>query len=112
MFLEAAIFDPISIAKTGRKLNINSDARYRFERGLDYESPEFVMNYAVSMIQKICGGNVSKVVSLEQNHLTKKIKFDPNTTMKLTGVNIDNELSEKILDDLFYPHFDKLKSVS
>ena len=34
MFLEAAIFDPISIAKTGRKLNINSEARYRFERGL------------------------------------------------------------------------------
>ena len=100
MFLEAAIFDPISIAKTGRKLNINSDARYRFERGLDYESPEFVMNYAVSMIQKICGGSVSKVVSLEQNHLTKKIKFDPNTTLKLTGVNIDNEFSEKILKKL------------
>ena len=37
MFLEAAIFDPISIAQTGRKLNINSDARYRFERGLDYD---------------------------------------------------------------------------
>jgi phenylalanyl-tRNA synthetase beta chain len=35
MFLEIAIFDPISVATTGRKLNINSDARYRFERGLD-----------------------------------------------------------------------------
>ena len=35
VFLEAAYFDPISIASTGRKLQINSDARYRFERGID-----------------------------------------------------------------------------
>ncbi|HCV89026.1 MAG TPA: hypothetical protein DGU02_07540, partial [Alphaproteobacteria bacterium] len=39
MFLEIAVFDPISVATTGRKLNLNSDARYRFERGLDSESP-------------------------------------------------------------------------
>ena len=35
MFLEIAIFDPVSVAATGRKLGVNSDARYRFERGLD-----------------------------------------------------------------------------
>ena len=39
MFLEAAIFDPIRTAATARKLNIISDARYRFERGLDATSP-------------------------------------------------------------------------
>ena len=40
MFLEIAIFDPISIATTGRKLNLHSDARYRFERGLDAAAPQ------------------------------------------------------------------------
>ena len=35
VFLEVALFDPISITKTGRKLNLQSDARYRFERGID-----------------------------------------------------------------------------
>ena len=39
MFLEIAIFDPIAVAITGRKLNLNSDARYRFERGLDTDGP-------------------------------------------------------------------------
>ena len=53
MFLEAAIFDPISVANTGRKLNINSDARYRFERGLDYDSSDLVMHYAASLVHKI-----------------------------------------------------------
>ena len=65
MFLEAAIFDPISIANTGRRLNLNSDARYRFERGLDYDSPDLVMHYAASLVKKICGGTCSKIVKLE-----------------------------------------------
>ena len=53
-FLEAAIFCPISIAKTGRDLNINSDARYRFERGLDFNSPEVGVIYASKLINDIC----------------------------------------------------------
>ena len=91
MFLEAAIFDPISIAKTGRKLNIISEARYRFERGLDYDSPELVMHYAASLIQKICGGSLSKIVSLQQERNNKLIKFNPEITHKLTGVKIENK---------------------
>ena len=100
MFLEAAIFDPISIAKTGRKLNINSEARYRFERGVDYDSPEFVMHYAASLIQKICGGSLSKIVSLQQERNNKIIKFNPEITHKLTGVKIENKISEEILTKL------------
>ncbi len=65
MFLEAAIFDPVSIANTGRKLNLHSDARYRFERGLDYNSPESVMHYAAEMVNKICGGKISKIVKFK-----------------------------------------------
>jgi phenylalanyl-tRNA synthetase beta chain len=50
MFLEIAIFDPISVATTGRKLNINSDARYRFERGLDITSPQTMAGYIARLV--------------------------------------------------------------
>ena len=100
MFLEAAIFDPISIANTGRKLNINSDARYRFERGLDYDSPDLVMHYAASMVNRICGGTYSKIVKFELVKETKSIIFNPNNTHKLTGVEIENQVAKSILEKL------------
>ncbi len=100
MFLEAAIFDPISIANTGRKLNINSDARYRFERGLDYDSPDLVMHYAASMVNRICGGTYSKIVKFESIKETKSIIFNPDNTYKLTGVEIENQVAKAILEKL------------
>ena len=62
VFLEVAVFNPSMVAKTGRKLGINSDARYRFERGLDLEMVNEGLNYATSLIQDICGGLFSKKV--------------------------------------------------
>ncbi|MBX2832143.1 MAG: phenylalanine--tRNA ligase subunit beta [Rhodospirillales bacterium] len=62
VFVECALFDPISIAKTGRKLQINSDARYRFERGVDPKSIAWGMEVATHLITEICGGEVSNVV--------------------------------------------------
>ncbi len=100
IFLEAAIFDPVSIANTGRKLNLHSDARYRFERGLDYNSPEVVMHYAADMFNKICGGKCSKIVNFKLEQKNKIIKFDPNIVHQLTGVKIKNELSKIILENL------------
>ena len=97
MFLEAAIFDPISIAQTGRKLNINSDARYRFERGLDYDSPKSVMHYAAEMVQKICGGETSKIVLYEKDRINKKILFNTDKTLKLTGVIVEKKHALNIL---------------
>ncbi len=63
VFIECAYFDPNSVARTGRALECVSDARYRFERGVD---PEFLvpgMEIATRMIQEICGGEASHVVS-------------------------------------------------
>jgi len=62
VFVECALFDPISVAKTGRKLQINSDARYRFERGVDPQSIAWGMEVATHLITEICGGEVSNVV--------------------------------------------------
>src|SRR6185437_9493981 len=63
VFIEAALFDPVRTAATGRRLNISSDARYRFERGLD---PAFVkdgLEIATRLMLQICGGEASGIVS-------------------------------------------------
>ena len=62
VFIEAALFDPIRTAATGRRLDIVSDARYRFERGID---PAFVapgLEIATRLILELCGGEASEVV--------------------------------------------------
>jgi phenylalanyl-tRNA synthetase beta chain len=62
VYIEAALFDPVRTAATGRKLNITSDARYRFERGLD---PAFVrdgLEIATRLMLELCGGEASEIV--------------------------------------------------
>ncbi len=63
VFLEAAYFQPIGIAATGRKLGILSDARYRNERGIDPESCVWGAEVATRLILELCGGEASKTVS-------------------------------------------------
>ncbi|WP_430436663.1 phenylalanine--tRNA ligase subunit beta [Oceanibaculum nanhaiense] len=62
VFLETAIFDPIRVAMAGRKLNLLSDARYRFERGLDQTSPFWGTDVATRLILELCGGECSDIV--------------------------------------------------
>jgi phenylalanyl-tRNA synthetase beta chain len=62
VLIEAAWFDPIRTAATGRKLKINSDARYRFERGVDTASAVDGIELATRLIMEICGGEPSDVV--------------------------------------------------
>ena len=62
VFVESAYFDPTSIAISGRKLNITSDARYRFERGIDPLSTTFGLDLATKMIVKNCGGQIGSIV--------------------------------------------------
>jgi len=54
VFLEVALFDPIATAKTGRKLGILSDARYRFERGIDPQSGKWGIDVATQLILDLC----------------------------------------------------------
>jgi len=62
VFVEAALFDPIRIATSGRKLGIESDARYRFERGVDPAFVESGMEIATRLVMDLCGGEPSNVV--------------------------------------------------
>jgi len=62
VFLEVALFDPTNIAKTGRNLQIDSDARYRFERGVDVAFLETGAKLALKMIKELCGSEASELV--------------------------------------------------
>ncbi|MEJ1967828.1 MAG: phenylalanine--tRNA ligase subunit beta [Rhizomicrobium sp.] len=89
VFVESALFDPISIARTGRKLGIVSDARYRFERGVD---PEFVLpglELATKLILEFCGGEPSEVVVAGAAPDWKRtIEFDPHHVARLGGLDV------------------------
>ena len=101
MFLEIAIFDPVSVATTGRKLNINSDARYRFERGLDATSPQWAMDYASGMVLDICGGEASAVTRAGSGVAKPtSIAYRPGRCAELTGVEVAPARQKQILADL------------
>ncbi len=89
VFIESALFDPIAISRTGRKLGIVSDARYRFERGVD---PEFVVagvELATKIIQRYCGGEASEVVVAgAPPQWRRTIDFDPAYVLQLGGLDV------------------------
>ena len=62
IFLESAYFDPVSIRKTAKRHGLNTDASFRFERGIDIENVEYALRRAAILIQEIAGGQVSSEV--------------------------------------------------
>jgi phenylalanyl-tRNA synthetase beta chain len=63
VFIECALFDPVRIALSGRRHDLRSDARQRFERGVDQALPPAALEAATAMIQELCGGEASTIVS-------------------------------------------------
>ncbi len=101
ILLESAYFDPRSIRKTSKKLNIDTDAKFRFERGIDPLSIEEGLNKASSLIKEICGGEISKIdVQKIENFKPKIIKFDPSIFEKVSGFKISTKEMLKILENL------------
>ena len=101
ILLESAYFDPRSIRSTSKKLNLDTDAKFRFERGIDPLSIEDGLNKAALLIREICGGEISKIdIQRIEINKTKTIKFDPNLFEKITGFKISIKETFKILEDL------------
>ena len=101
ILLESAYFDPKSIRKTSKLLNVDTDAKYRFERGIDPESIEIGLLRAAELIKKICGGEINKIDVKKNGNIKKvKIKFNINLFEKITGFKIDNKEIIGILSDL------------
>ncbi len=101
VLIESALWDPTNIAHTGRKLGIVTDARYRFERGVD---PEFCVpgcDLATALILEFCGGKPSlMIVAGDPTAPRRSIDFPYSEVKRLIGVDIPREEGEAILTRL------------
>ncbi|HLB06358.1 MAG TPA: phenylalanine--tRNA ligase subunit beta [Alphaproteobacteria bacterium] len=101
VFLELATFDPLRTAATGRRLGIESDARYRFERGVD---PAFVapaLEVATRLVLELCGGEPSRPVHAGLEPAWRRtIAFRPSRVASLGGLALDDGAIRRILEAL------------
>jgi len=101
VFLEVALFDPVRVAATGRRLGIISDARFRFERGLDPESADWGVQVAAKLITEICGGEASDTTAAgEIPRERRSIAFRPGRVESLGGCAVAEDEQRRILADL------------
>jgi len=97
-FLEAAYFQPIGIAASGRKLGILSDARYRNERGIDPESCVWGAEVATRLILDLCGGEASEVVSSGvMPAWQRSYTLRPDRVKTLTAIDVPSDKTASIL---------------
>ena len=101
VLIESALWDPVNIAQTGRKLGVQSDARYRFERGVD---PAFMLpglELATAMVLDLCGGKPSEVTVAGTPEVPARIiDFPLNELPRLTGLHVDRHEIERVLGRL------------
>lgn len=101
VLIESALWDPINIAKSGRSLGIITDARYRFERGVD---PEYMMpglERTTELVLELCGGTAAKArIAGYKGHERKIVDFPFSEVKRLTGLNVSVEESRQILTGL------------
>ena len=101
ILLESAYFEPRSIRNTAKKLNLDTDAKFRFERGIDPLTIEGGLNRAAFLIKEICGGEISKIdIQKTKTYKNKIIKFDQNLFEKVSGFKIPDREILNILENL------------
>jgi len=101
VLIESAYFNPKSIRKTSKQLNIDTDAKFRFERGIDPLSIEQGLVKAANLIKEICGGEISKIdIQKVDKYKEKNINFEIELFEKISGFKISNKEILKILNDL------------
>ncbi|SJZ82056.1 phenylalanyl-tRNA synthetase beta subunit [Enhydrobacter aerosaccus] len=101
VFLEVAYFDPIRTAASGRKLGIQSDARYRFERGIDPQSVQWGTDVATRLILELCGGEASEIVSSGvMPNWERSYTLRPDRVKSLTAIEVPAKETTDILTRL------------
>lgn len=102
IFLESAYFDPVSVRKTAKRHGLNTDASFRFERGIDPNATEYALMHAAILITEIAGGKItSDVIDVYPKKITDHqvvLNFDNAT--KLIGEEIPKEKTKQILTSL------------
>ncbi len=111
VFLEVALFDTLRTAATGRKLVLSSDARYRFERGVDPESALWGAEVAARLILEFCGGEVSHVFSAGAvPDWPRDVSFRPARLESLGGLAVPDGEVERILEAQGYTVREKARA--
>ena len=101
IFVECAWFAPVPIALSGRRHNIESDARYRYERGVDPQGVDDALALAVQMMTDICGGTIkTRLVAGQPPAPAKAIAFDPKLVAQLGGLTLADDKKQEILEAL------------
>ena len=112
ILIESAYFDPGITRKTSKELQINSEAKFRFERGIDPNSVKEGLEIAAKLITEICGGEVSNFDIQETQKFRKKIiKFNSNLVSKTIGIKINEKNIIKILTRLGFETKNKSKYI-
>lgn len=100
ILLEAANFSALDIIKTGRNLQIETDSRYRFERGIDALSTKNILQKTAQLIVEICGGTISDVVSTTQDFAEKRVTLSHAALERAACYNIAPRRGKEIFTDL------------
>jgi phenylalanyl-tRNA synthetase beta chain len=99
--IECAFFDPDHIARTGQKLNLTSDARSRFERGVDPAFLEDGIAIAARYVVDLCGGAASEVTRAGEAPVTpRSYRYDPARAETLGGLAVAEDRQKAILESL------------
>ena len=101
VLIESAYFDPVRTAMTGRRVGVQSDARYRFERGLDPESVPLGADLGAKMIVELCGGSVSRMtIAGKVPPSGRTIAFNTARVLGLSGLTLKDAEIRRILKAL------------
>lgn len=102
LFLESAYFEPVGIARTGRRLGLQSDSRFRFERGTDPQGIVTALDYATRLILELAGGRAGPVVLADAGtwQPAPPIPFRHQRVTRLGGIDLPPEASAGMLTRL------------
>lgn len=106
ILIEAAIFNPVSIRYTARKLELPSEASIRYGKGLNYEYTEMASKRACHLLEKYAGAEVydSYVLVDNEDHTEKKLVFEAKDVDKMLGITISEDDMKHELERLDFPY--------
>jgi phenylalanyl-tRNA synthetase beta chain len=102
ILLEGAVFDPSSIRRTSKALNIHTDASHRYERGVDYEGPVLALEKAAEIIMESCGGTLARdcIDLMPARQPRSRITFRLKSLGRVLGIAVEEEKAVAILQSL------------
>src|SRR5690606_24660682 len=102
IFLESAYFNPVSVRRSAKRHGLNTDASFRFERGIDPNLAEYALKRAALLIQEVAGGEItSDIVDIYPKKIEDfQVRLSFENAKKLIGEEIPQEIIKRILTSL------------